>query len=127
MKKILLSIICVASASVFAQKPELVFFEDFENPEMPAFVEYAKVDVSGKHTTNNAISGSGSLEVNTLGKVGYPLTLRLNTEKIVSSKIQSSWVSISFKYKVLGAGKNNETRNYLLGEMNGKRVFGKRS
>ena len=45
MKKLLLSIMCVASASVFAQKSELVFFEDFENPEMPVFVEYAKVDV----------------------------------------------------------------------------------
>ena len=123
MKKILLSIICVASASVFAQKQELVFFEDFENPEMSAFVEYVRVDVSGKHTTNNAISGSGSLEVNTLGKKGYPMTLELNMKKILSPKTTSTYVIISFKYKVLSVDTDRELRSYLLGDANGKRIF----
>ena len=73
---------CVASALVFAQTQELMFFEDFENPEMTSFVEYTIVDESAKLSTINAISGNASLEVNTLGKKGIPLTVRLDCDKL---------------------------------------------
>ncbi|MBO5255487.1 MAG: hypothetical protein J6B07_06650 [Opitutales bacterium] len=122
MKRILLGVICVANTLVFAQKQELVFFEDFENPEMPSIIEYATVDTSAKHTTTNAITGSGSLEVNTLGKLGYPMTLSLDAKKILGEKYLSCIAYVSFKYKVLGVDKNREPRNYFLCEDSKRRV-----
>ncbi len=121
MKKGIIGFVCFLCAMTFAQKQELVFFEDFENPEMPSLVEYATVDVSGKHSTENALSGSGSLEVNTLGKKGHPRTLSLNAEKLINNT--SSFVTISFKYKVLSVDGNRAPRNHLFCELNGKRLF----
>ena len=107
----------------FAQKQELLFFEDFENSEMSSLCEYASVDVSGIHSTKNAISGNGSLEVNTLGKKGVPTTIKLDSEKIRISDKQSTLITISFKYKILGVDGDRNPRNYVLCETNGKRVF----
>ena len=114
---------CVVSAVVFAQTQELMFFEDFENPEMTSFVEYTTVDESAKLSTINAISGNASLEVNTLGKKGIPLTVRLDCDKLRLSDKESTLVTVSFKYKVLGGNNDKAPRNYFLCDVNNKRTF----
>lgn len=103
--KIIYTLFLFVSAVCFAGNIERVLFDDFENYKASKLFECAdfsnakKEKVGGK----NAIEGSASLRLNTLGQSGWPVAVNMFKDGLPSGYVYR----FSFKYRVENLGIKN--------------------